>query len=66
MKWASRSRVDSKLEQRRVESAREKIYKFGYVADGTPIDKILQESKTPIRVRFPSQSPGTRLTFHPS
>ena len=51
--WASRRRVDSKNEQLRVETARRKIYQHGYVADGKAIDDILQDSKTPIRVRHP-------------
>ena len=51
--WASRKRVDSKDEQLRVEAARKKIYQGGYVADGKAIDDILQESKTPTRVRLP-------------
>ena len=49
--YASRRRVDSESEQSRVDSARKKIYQSGYVADGAAIDKILRDSKTPIRVR---------------
>ncbi|KAG6824796.1 hypothetical protein H0H92_005805 [Tricholoma furcatifolium] len=45
-------RTDSVIEQARVEKARIKIFKQGYVADGKPIDNILKNSKTPIRNAF--------------
>ncbi|KAG6825178.1 hypothetical protein H0H92_004459 [Tricholoma furcatifolium] len=50
--YASRRRMDSVIEQQRVEKARVKIFKHGYVADGKPIDNILKNSKTPIRNAF--------------
>ncbi|KAG6808398.1 hypothetical protein H0H92_004278 [Tricholoma furcatifolium] len=50
--YASRRRTDSVIEQQRVEKARAKIFKQGYVADGKPIDNILKDSKTPIRNAF--------------
>ncbi|KAG6808360.1 hypothetical protein H0H92_004378, partial [Tricholoma furcatifolium] len=50
--YASRRRTDSLIEQNRVEKARVKIFKHGYVADGKPIDNILKDSKTPIRNAF--------------
>ena len=50
--WASHRRVDSTVEQLRVEAARRKIYQRGYLADGKAIDDVLQDSRTPIRVRL--------------
>ncbi|KAG6824734.1 hypothetical protein H0H92_005989 [Tricholoma furcatifolium] len=50
--YASHRRMDSVIEQERVEKARIKIFKQGYVADGKPIDNILKDSKTPIRNAF--------------
>ncbi|KAG6831420.1 hypothetical protein H0H92_010633 [Tricholoma furcatifolium] len=50
--YASRRRTDSVIAQERVEKARAKIFKHGYVADGKPIDNILKDSKTPIRNAF--------------
>ncbi|KAG6847579.1 hypothetical protein H0H93_007286, partial [Arthromyces matolae] len=47
--WMSKERVDSAQEQFNVEAARKKIYESGFVADGKPIDRILDYSKTPIR-----------------
>ncbi|KAG6808669.1 hypothetical protein H0H92_003308 [Tricholoma furcatifolium] len=45
-------RMDSAAEQFNVEVARSKIYQSGFVADGKPIDRILNDSKTPIRNAF--------------
>ena len=50
--WASHRRVDSTVEQLRVEAARRKIYQRGYLADGKAIDDVLQDSRTPIRIRL--------------
>ncbi|SRR5216683_1482237 len=47
---ASHKHINSEKEQSRVDSACKKIYQFGYIADGAAIDKILKESKTPIRI----------------
>jgi hypothetical protein len=54
--YSSRKREDSEREQDRIETARKRVYEYGYVADGKAIDEILGESKTPIRVRFTCSS----------
>ncbi|KAG6809229.1 hypothetical protein H0H92_001089 [Tricholoma furcatifolium] len=50
--WSSNQRIDSAAEQFNVEVAWSKIFKSGFVADGKPIDRILNDSKTPIRNTF--------------
>jgi hypothetical protein len=50
--YSSRKQEDGEREQDRIETARKRIYEYGYVADGKAIDEILGESKTPIWVRL--------------